>query len=158
QRRNPCDVCGVGRRTTPAAERLSGTAATRASHRTRRTPGPASHERTCPTPRAMASESHRRLDLEPCSDSNRRQGGTMKSTIRSAVILIALLGTPLFSQTITINMGTVAPERSPWHLILLKMKDDWAKASGGKVVLRIYAEGRQGDESQMLRTVRQGST
>jgi TRAP-type transport system periplasmic protein len=82
----------------------------------------------------------------------------MKSTIRVAVILLALLGTPLFSQTVTINMGTVAPEDSPWHKILVKMKQDWEKASGGKVVLRIFAGGRQGDESQMLRAVRQGTT
>jgi TRAP-type transport system periplasmic protein len=82
----------------------------------------------------------------------------MKSTIRAAVFLVALLGTPLFSQTITINMGTVAPEGSPWHAILMKMKQDWEKASGGKIVLRIFAGGRQGDESQMLRAVRQGTT
>jgi TRAP-type C4-dicarboxylate transport system substrate-binding protein len=82
----------------------------------------------------------------------------MKSTIHAAVFLIALLGTPLFSQTITINMGTVAPEGSLWHQILTRMKEDWGKASGGKVVLRVFAGGRQGDESQMLREVRQGTT
>ena len=81
----------------------------------------------------------------------------MKSTIQAAIFLIALLGTPLFSQTI-INMGTVAPEGSPWHGILMRMKEDWDKASGGKVVLRVFANGRQGDESQMLRLVRQGTT
>src|SRR5262245_57771976 len=82
----------------------------------------------------------------------------MRSKIRAAVFLIALLVTPLVSQTVTINMGTVAPEGSPWHAILMKVKQDWEKASGGKVVLRIFAGGRQGDESQMLRAVRQGTT
>jgi TRAP-type C4-dicarboxylate transport system substrate-binding protein len=55
-------------------------------------------------------------------------------------------------------MGTVAPEGSAWHKILTRMQEDWAKASGGKVVLRVFAGGRQGDESQMLRNVRQGTT
>jgi TRAP-type C4-dicarboxylate transport system substrate-binding protein len=82
----------------------------------------------------------------------------MKSTIQAAVFLIALLGTPLFSQPVTINMGTVAPDGSLWHGILVRMQQEWQKASAGKVVLRVYAGGRQGDESQMLRAVRQGTT
>ena len=86
----------------------------------------------------------------------------MKSAIRmiGMVTLAAVLGmpSPAFSQPVRINIGTVAPEGSPWQQILLKMGQDWEKASGGKVILRIYAGGRQGDESEMLRKARQGTT
>jgi TRAP-type C4-dicarboxylate transport system substrate-binding protein len=53
-------------------------------------------------------------------------------------------------------MGTVAPEGSPWHEVLLKMGQDWKRISNGKVHLRIYPSGVQGDENDMLRKVRIG--
>ena len=81
----------------------------------------------------------------------------LRRTCLAAAVLIAFLRTPLVSQT-TITLGTVAPDGSAWHKILMKMQQDWATASGGKVVLRVFAGGRQGDESQMLRSVRQGTT
>jgi TRAP-type C4-dicarboxylate transport system substrate-binding protein len=73
---------------------------------------------------------------------------------------IVLLGAPSpgFSKDIQINIGTVAPEGSPWHQILQKMGQEWQKASGGKVTVRIFPNGRQGDESEMLRRVRQATT
>lgn len=83
----------------------------------------------------------------------------MKSAVRmiGMVTLTVVLAMPAtaFSQTVRINIGTVAPEGSPWHEILLKMGQEWEKASGGKVALRIYAGGRQGDEGEMLRKARQ---
>ena len=62
-------------------------------------------------------------------------------------VLIALLlcSALLPAQTI-IRLGTMVPKGSPWHAILLNMGEEWKKASGGKVELRIYPTGEQGDE------------
>src|SRR4030067_724628 len=55
-----------------------------------------------------------------------------------------------------IKMGTLAPEGSSWHRVLLEMGEDWKKVSGGTVVLRIYPGGVAGDEDAMIRKMRVG--
>jgi len=57
---------------------------------------------------------------------------------------------PVLAQTVSIKIGTVAPAGSPWHSILLKMGQEWAKASSGKVNVKIFASGQLGDEREML--------
>jgi TRAP-type transport system periplasmic protein len=59
------------------------------------------------------------------------------------------------AQTFAVKIGTIAPEGSPWHEILLDMGQKWRTASGGKVTIRIYA-GTQGDEPEMIRKMRIG--
>ncbi|MGQ9635309.1 MAG: TRAP transporter substrate-binding protein [Bryobacteraceae bacterium] len=60
------------------------------------------------------------------------------------------------SQSIVINVGTVAPEGSPWHQILQRTREDWMKISGGKFSMRIYPGGTLGDEESMLLKARLG--
>lgn len=75
------------------------------------------------------------------------------------IVCIALLSLvpPVYSQRpLRFNVGTVAPEGSPWHEILQQMGQDWEEISGGKVILRIYPSGVLGDETDMLRKVRIG--
>ena len=55
-----------------------------------------------------------------------------------------------------INLGTAAPEGSPWHQILQKTREDWERISGGRIGMRIYPSGVQGDEVEMTRKVRIG--
>ena len=57
---------------------------------------------------------------------------------------------------VRINLGTVAPEGSPWHEVLQQMGQDWERVSQGSVTLRIYPGGVLGDEHDMLRKVRIG--
>ncbi len=57
---------------------------------------------------------------------------------------------------VVIKMATLAPEGSAWYKILQRMGDDWRKASGGAVVLRIYPGGVVGDEDAMIRKMRVG--
>ncbi|OGQ78605.1 MAG: hypothetical protein A3F90_05455 [Deltaproteobacteria bacterium RIFCSPLOWO2_12_FULL_60_19] len=68
--------------------------------------------------------------------------------------LILSLGSLAPAQTI--KLGTVAPEGSPWHLMLREMGEAWAKASDGKIQLRIYAGGAAGDEPDTVRKIRVG--
>ena len=68
-------------------------------------------------------------------------------------LLLLLAAATLPAQTI-IRLGTLVPKGSPWHEILLNMGEEWKKASGGKIELRIYPGGEQGDEPEMVQKVR----
>ena len=79
---------------------------------------------------------------------------------RNMVITLAILmfvqAHPVLAQKILLDVGTLAPEGSPWHEILLEMRQEWRRISGDRVQLRIYPSGVQGDEVEMLRKVRIG--
>ena len=51
-------------------------------------------------------------------------------------------------------MGTLAPKGSRWHEILIDMGEQWKKASGGKLELKVYPGGEQGDEPAMVEKLR----
>jgi TRAP-type C4-dicarboxylate transport system substrate-binding protein len=72
-----------------------------------------------------------------------------------ARVIIALLlsAIALPAQTV-IRLGTLVPKGSRWHEILLNMGEEWKKASGGKIELRIYPGGEQGDEPEMVQKLR----
>lgn len=74
------------------------------------------------------------------------------------IFLAAMLLWPaaVTAQTIVINVGTVAPEGSPWHQILQRTREDWVKLSGGKYNMRIYPGGTLGDEDSMILKARLG--
>lgn len=57
------------------------------------------------------------------------------------------------AQTVKIKLGTLAPQGSTWHQLLQQMAADFTKASGGKVELKIYAGGTQGNEGEMIRKI-----
>jgi TRAP-type C4-dicarboxylate transport system substrate-binding protein len=69
------------------------------------------------------------------------------------VIAFLVLTAALPAQTI-IRLGTLVPKGSPWHEILLNMGEEWKKASGGKVELKVYPGGEQGDEPEMVQKIR----
>ena len=52
---------------------------------------------------------------------------------------------------VRIKLGTLAPQGSTWHQQMIAMGQDFSKASGGKVELKIYAGGTQGNEGEMIR-------
>jgi TRAP-type C4-dicarboxylate transport system substrate-binding protein len=58
------------------------------------------------------------------------------------------------AQTTIIRMGTLAPKDSEWHKILLNMGEEWKKISGGKIELKVYPGGEQGDEPAMVEKLR----
>src|SRR5579872_3448757 len=71
-------------------------------------------------------------------------------------ILAALVfsAATVFAQTTVIRLGTLVPKDSRWYEILVKMGEDWKKASNGKIELRIYPGGEQGDEPEMVQKLR----
>ena len=72
-----------------------------------------------------------------------------------ARVLIALLvlSAALPAQTV-VRLGTLVPKGSRWHEILIEMGEEWKKASGGKIELKIYPGGEQGDEPEMVQKMR----
>ena len=68
-------------------------------------------------------------------------------------VLLLLAAATLPAQTI-IRLGTLVPKGSRWHEILLNMGEEWKKASGGKIELKIYPGGEQGDEPEMVQKIR----
>ncbi|HUJ27277.1 MAG TPA: TRAP transporter substrate-binding protein DctP, partial [Myxococcales bacterium] len=71
---------------------------------------------------------------------------------RLALALLLAAGSAS-AQTVKIKLGTLAPQGSTWHQLLLQMGQDFAKASGGKVELKVYAGGTQGNEGEMIRSM-----
>lgn len=70
----------------------------------------------------------------------------------------ALLVRPVEADdVVTIKLGTLAPEGSPWYKAMRRMGDQWDAATGGKVKLKIYPGGISGNETQILKKMRLGS-
>lgn len=67
------------------------------------------------------------------------------------VTLLASLATAARAETVTIKLGTLAPQGSSWHDLLKELSQRWEQASGGQVRLRVYAGGAQGSEGDMVR-------
>ena len=71
-----------------------------------------------------------------------------------AALLCLLLSFSLPAQTTIIRLGTLVPKGSRWDEILINMGEEWKKASGGKIELKIYPGGEQGDEPEMVQKLR----
>jgi TRAP-type C4-dicarboxylate transport system substrate-binding protein len=69
--------------------------------------------------------------------------------------LILFISAMFFSAAaITLKLGSLAPQNSPWDDALREMASEWKKASGGTVDVRMYGGGIAGDERDMLRKVK----
>lgn len=71
-----------------------------------------------------------------------------------AALLVVVLSAVAPAQTTIIRLGTLVPKGSRWEQILQQMGDEWKKASGGKIELKIYPGGEQGDEPEMVQKLR----
>src|SRR2546429_8134130 len=72
--------------------------------------------------------------------------------MHSLALAWAPAATSASAQTaVRIKLGTLAPQGSTWHQLLLSMAQDFSKASNGKVQLKIYAGGTHGNEGEMIR-------
>jgi TRAP-type C4-dicarboxylate transport system substrate-binding protein len=59
-------------------------------------------------------------------------------------------------RALTIKLGSLAPNGSPWDNGLRKIAAEWSRISGGKVTLKIYPGGIAGGEEDMIRKMRIG--
>ena len=81
-----------------------------------------------------------------------------RTIVAGLALLLALVAAPVVAhaQTVTIRLGTVAPEGSTWHLLLKEMGEKWAADTGGKVKLKIFPGGIQGNEGDVIKKMRIG--
>ncbi|MCM2314477.1 MAG: TRAP transporter substrate-binding protein DctP [Thermoanaerobaculia bacterium] len=88
-----------------------------------------------------------------------RQVGRSLSWFALAVGLVVLLPCPpaVAQAPVTIKMASLLPAGSEGHNVLLQMAEDWKKASGGRVVLRIYPGQTMGDDPDVVRKMKLGS-
>ncbi len=63
---------------------------------------------------------------------------------------------PPATAELTIKLGTLAPDGSPWANIIRDMAEEWKGATGGTVKFKIYPGGIAGDETDMVRKMRVG--
>ena len=80
----------------------------------------------------------------------------MKRTIFTALTLFAFLLGASPASALTIKLGTLAPEGSPWYNIIRDMAQAWKEGTNGKIKVRIYPGGVAGDDPDMVRKMRIG--
>ena len=76
--------------------------------------------------------------------------------MKRIIIILLLFSSLIFARKIVVKMGTLAPEGTDWHGMLIEMGQQWKSATKGKVQLRIYPGGVLGDERDMVRKMRIG--
>jgi len=97
------------------------------------------------------------VECHPRSPLVARRSPLAAATLMMAALLIALVASPASAACRALKIGTVAPEGSSFHQILLSMGQEWEKANGGKDCLRVYAGGKLGGEAEMVRRMRVGA-
>jgi TRAP-type transport system periplasmic protein len=82
----------------------------------------------------------------------------MRGTFIAALALSALAAPEVArAQETVIKFGTAAPEDTPWHKHLSRLKTRLEKESGGKLKLKLFMGSVKGGEDAMVRQVAQGS-
>jgi TRAP-type transport system periplasmic protein len=61
-----------------------------------------------------------------------------------------------WAQDHSLKFGTLAPDNTPWSRLLQDFKKEVETKSSGKVKVKIYLDGKQGDERAMLQKMRFG--
>jgi TRAP-type C4-dicarboxylate transport system substrate-binding protein len=67
-----------------------------------------------------------------------------------------LLSSSTSLSALTVKIGTLVPEGSPWVDGLRRVAAEWDRLSQGKVILKVYAGGIAGEEADMVRKMRIG--
>jgi TRAP-type C4-dicarboxylate transport system substrate-binding protein len=75
----------------------------------------------------------------------------VRSAGLASVLALVLAAPRAGAEPVVVKLGTLAPSGSAWHEILNDLGRRWKEASGGAVVLKVYAGGTQGSEGDMIR-------
>lgn len=74
----------------------------------------------------------------------------------SISMIIFILPIFIFSETHTIKMATIAPEGSSWMNIMHQFDEEIGDLTKGQIKFKIYPNGVQGDELNMIRKMKLG--
>ena len=58
---------------------------------------------------------------------------------------------------VNVSLGTLAPEGTIYHRSLVELREQWRKAPGGGVNVRLYGGGKMGGEAKMVSQMRLGA-
>ena len=79
----------------------------------------------------------------------------MKKKVVIAAIAILCAVMPIYSQRrpqkVVIKLASLVPENTDWGQLVSKLAAEWARVTNGEVELRVYANGTQGNEDEVLR-------
>src|SRR5207253_3151916 len=111
--------------------------------------------RPAPGARPSPGEPHRAAPRPlPAGARKRHPVRLTRSSMHIRAALFALfLAASVQAAPVRIKLGTLAPQGSTWHQLLLEMAQKWSQASNGQVELKIYAGGTQGNEGEMIRKI-----
>lgn len=81
-----------------------------------------------------------------------------KLSLLTAFALSAASLTPraASAEDYSLKFGTLAPDNTPWSKLLQDFKKRVETSSGGQVKVKVYLDGKQGDERAMLQKMRFG--
>ena len=65
--------------------------------------------------------------------------------------LLPVYGQQRRPQKVIIKLASLVPENTDWGQTVNKLAAEWAKVTNGEVELRVYANGTQGSEDEVLR-------
>lgn len=80
----------------------------------------------------------------------------LKNLFLAVAGLVLSVGS-LPAASVNATLGTLAPEGTSYHRMLMELREKWRKAPGGGVNLRIYAGGKMGGEAKMVSQMRLGA-
>ena len=83
--------------------------------------------------------------------------GNFRNLVALTLGVLSLLSTTASAAPVNATLGTLAPEGTSYHRMLLELREKWRKAPGGGVNLRIYAGGKMGGEAKMVSQMRLGA-
>ncbi|HLX11556.1 MAG TPA: TRAP transporter substrate-binding protein DctP, partial [Bacteroidota bacterium] len=72
------------------------------------------------------------------------------------ILFILICLSPVAAQQYTIKFATVAPPGSTWMNVMAEYDSSIRAESGGKLGFKIYSNGVQGDEKDVLRKIKLG--
>ena len=83
--------------------------------------------------------------------------GNFRNLLALTLGVLTLLSNTASAAPVNATLGTLAPEGTSYHRMLLELREKWRKAPGGGVNLRIYAGGKMGGEAKMVSQMRLGA-
>jgi len=101
----------------------------------------------------MKKASRKQLSATTGPDTWHLAPGTFSWT---ALVLLLVLAVTLIAASGPVRLATLAPKGTSFEQVLAKMREDWAKAPDGGVVLRVFPDGTMGTEADMVSRMRVG--
>jgi TRAP-type transport system periplasmic protein len=80
----------------------------------------------------------------------------LRRTLLTAAAALSLFSLPAAAQ-VTIKVGSVAPEQTPWDEWLQGVKNRLEKDSAGKLKLKLFLGGKLGGEKEMVEELKSGN-